>query len=195
MEPGLLFMETVGDLIGKLESASEYEGLKVAGLLRQLLLDGMPLADVVNRRHRLKLSFVVNDHLWPVRVGPRSRYWIRDEFDPHTATNPRPVSVRRDAFMGQQVAILEGHPITARDLIQYLANKAGAIHYAESSEPSHVALAEWMRQHHRRGRSEAVNTLAAVGRVATRAIYPLWRRVLGAESRAYVRATHHSPAQ
>jgi hypothetical protein len=58
-----LFLEVLDDLRAKCESKSNYNYVKAAGLLRQLLLDATPLVDVINKEYKEKIVFEVNKPL------------------------------------------------------------------------------------------------------------------------------------
>jgi len=55
------FLHPLDDMDERVQRKTPYDLIKAAGMLRLLLLDAQPLAVVVNRRHRLKLSFEVLD--------------------------------------------------------------------------------------------------------------------------------------
>jgi len=59
-----LFLETLNDLRAKM-NGSEYDLIKACGLLRLLLIDGGNLLDIVNRKHKQKISFTINDKTPP----------------------------------------------------------------------------------------------------------------------------------
>ncbi len=54
---------------------------------------------------------------------------VRIDFDPS-----KPVSLSIDSFLKQTVAFIGGEFITRRELIGYVANKAGGVHYDPSSD-------------------------------------------------------------
>ena len=49
-----LFLRTLDDCRSAIAGEDEYELLRSTGLLRQLLIDGRPLVDVVNQKYHKK---------------------------------------------------------------------------------------------------------------------------------------------
>jgi hypothetical protein len=61
MNPVFLFCRTVEDIGNIIEKPDNYEILRSSALLRQLLVDGNRLVDVVNRQARVKIQFEIAD--------------------------------------------------------------------------------------------------------------------------------------
>jgi hypothetical protein len=57
-----LFLATVQDLRTKIRTNKEYHLIRACGLCRHLLLDGHPLLNQVNKRHKLSITFHIKDY-------------------------------------------------------------------------------------------------------------------------------------
>jgi hypothetical protein len=113
--------------------------MKAGGLLRLLLLDGLPLVHEVNRHRKLLLVFRVVDplavigtdeflevareaeivllpgvNLWP---GPPGR---RAEVDA--------VELSLDPFLGFTIGLIEGVPLTVKETIGFASHVGGGVH-------------------------------------------------------------------
>jgi hypothetical protein len=145
-----LFLKTLSDLRDRLsdlghhvEGEYEYRVIRLSGLLRQLLLDG--LVDQVNRP-RLRLLFQINANVLErgtMLPQPSSQpsipiYWqAGDLLDPDSAEfllGPAGASlVKRQKmnirqFLSTAVASWNGDKITVEALIRYTANVHGGVH-------------------------------------------------------------------
>jgi hypothetical protein len=128
------FLRTVDDLIKRYDSKDSYETLKIAGLLRLLLLDNPCLIDIINKEYRLKLEYKARD----VRV--KFKKYSKDA--PSVAASvslyagegnqSEAPSKVRNAFLKLPFGAVDGQWSTVEDVILYCANKAGGVHYDQS---------------------------------------------------------------
>ena len=131
MDENRLFLATLRDLEERLTRPDEYGMLRTAALLRQLLLDKNRLVDQVNRPLRLKFSFEIADNEAYQRVIFADRpsfYSVQDALDPTDPIFGRTRILTRDQFTGTLVMVVDGNPITIKDLINHLANVEGGVH-------------------------------------------------------------------
>jgi hypothetical protein len=54
-----LLLNTLDDLKGRVDKGDNYNLIRAAGLIRQLLIDENPLIDLVNKNYKLKILFRV----------------------------------------------------------------------------------------------------------------------------------------
>jgi hypothetical protein len=133
VEGDQLFLETLRDLEKRTgTAASEYELLRSAALLRQLLLDESPLVHQVNRGRHLRFAFRVNvrEPIWK-RVGTDPPvFWSRhDGLDPETALVSAEIAeFKWGGFLGALVMIVDGRNFTVRDIIDQTAHVLGGVH-------------------------------------------------------------------
>ena len=121
-----LFVRTLMDVSERLASDDPYVLLRLSSLLRQLLLDGEPLMDRVNRTHRLRdLHFSVSHHAEEPPCSPE--LWIK-------SLNPdggEKQSLTRDQFLQKAIIRFYGTDYTVHELIDAAAHKMGGVHIDE----------------------------------------------------------------
>ncbi len=114
-----LFIGVYKDLQARAQNQDDYDLIKTGGLLRQLMLDGERLLDIVNRRHKLSLKFKILNHAKINRLVPE---WPHsDEFpniidkeviifywrnlDPSPAYSP----VKQRSLTSENISSFESH--------------------------------------------------------------------------------------
>lgn len=187
MTPSDLFLLRVRQLEAILETQSAEGMLGLSQTLRQLLIDGGRLVDVVNRDHRLPLEFAVGlsseEREAEMRaLGlPDARLHFLGAFPP---TEPRrKLSLKQ--FLSFPVAKLEGSHFSVATLIKACANRLGGVHFGEpasdSVEESEVRrFGEKLSQ---LGMQHAFSSLIIVAAVTLDALQPLARKVKALQSR------------
>jgi hypothetical protein len=185
MTPDDVFLATLEDLRLRCRlDASEYDMVQAAGLLRRLLLDGVPLWTRANRGVKLKIDAqwsrlrVAHDSasgelawvpgLWldPVLQDLALRSLTGPEKDQRTSGNLQ-------KFLQHQTVIRGESTVTIRELISHYANSEGGVHYDEGTADN--ALIEDIRLH---WDEPLRHTLLAASRIVVRAFEPLAAAVL-----------------
>jgi hypothetical protein len=178
MDRELLFLSTVDDLANRLApGADEYTLLRSAGLLRQLLTDERALAPAIASRHKVKLSFVVNatPPPWEIVPGlPPFQFWsLNDGLTPTGAASPRPAQVDLAGLLGTRVMVVNGHDVTVKDIIRYVAHVEGAVHAGVPKGDVERALAEVSSDLEVAGYSATVAAVRGIGEVVLSGLQPL----------------------
>jgi hypothetical protein len=128
-----LFVRRFDDLFLGLNARDDYEVIKLAAILRQLLLDDTPLIYKANRPHRIKLQFVVNsivDSRLPIQPDI---HFHAASIDPSMLSLPAGTkTLSLDKFLGLKILDIKTDWFTVRELIKYAANKAGGVHHGEN---------------------------------------------------------------
>lgn len=184
MDDDTLFLETLRDIRGKSDSNNprpEYEAQQLGWLLRKLLMDGHPLIDLANRKHRLPIRFLVDDGSpyqdMVLSMGPEF-YSLVDAFDPQDSgvAGARVIEVDRDGLLARPILLLKSDWYSVRDIIKYVAEVEGAVHRGQPSAKERVLAESGI------GiggyDSPAVRSLFPVGRVVARGLEPLEARIL-----------------
>ena len=184
MDRDRLFLETLQDLDTRSAGgATEYEVLRSALLLRELLLDQSPLVHQVNRHRKTPITFRVNvrDPIWKIAGSPAPSFWARqDGFDPDTAlTVPQIADLDLPAFLRQVIIVSGGTELTVKDVIRQVAHILGGVHAESAEEASEHTLAAVSASFRIGGLDPVIRSLEAVGRVVVRALQPLRVRVEG----------------
>jgi hypothetical protein len=154
-----------------------YEALMAAAPLRQLLMGDPPLMDVANRTRRLKLRFDVARRVEPLRPNTIF-YGPGAGFDPQANMPGYAVErVGRDKLLRELMMYVHGRTITVRDLIEFTANAAVAIHYDNRAKRQRAVLAAVSEQLAVGGMDATVDSLLAVARVVVAGLEPLVARI------------------
>lgn len=177
-----LFVETVADVrrrSGDLGARVRYELLGIAPLLRRLLIDARPLLNTV-RAARPDVS-----------TDFRIRQWSPSG-DSHVATDLRriqlggpelvggaddPALPKLKHFIRAKVGLLQGRPLTVRDVVRYYANVEGGVHFGAPEDDAQRVLNQMAPL--LLGRSTGqIEILAHLGNIVVDALTPLCESIL-----------------
>ena len=165
----------------------EHDVLNIAATMRQLLLDG--LMHDANRTQRLGIHFTLND-LKPESGIP---HW-----DPTSVLDPGTsriaggtVDLTLDQFLARKVLVIEGTPISVKQLITFFANVEGGVHWSGSPTGDDALLRLWrpagkLTSANGEQRTSMAHVLASLARIVVTALTPLRQTVratLPSESR------------
>jgi len=137
MDVGRLFLETLDDLETRTRhEASEYDLLRAAALLRELLLDDDPLAHQVNRAIQMPLRFRLR--VKTPEPGDEFLLWLG--IDPNATVDAPIREVGLKEFLGTALVFLPSSRITVGPVITLAANVRGGIHRGRPKDPAHQAF-------------------------------------------------------
>lgn len=165
---------------------SEYNVLKIAGLLRQLLLDKHRLVDIVNSKTRLKkphldIKYEVMDKTPYQQMVEDLKpvFWtMQDGIYPKTALIAgRTKIVDRDGLLSYKVMSFAGSNVTVRDIIMYEAHVGGAIHAETPRETVEKAIHEIANSVNVGGYPPQTRQLLAIARVVLDGLRPLKEQI------------------
>lgn len=190
MKPQALFELRIRRLCKITAERQPEELLDLAGILRQLLIDTLPLLDVVNRKFRKKLRF---------RVSDSTEELIKKDSE-KVPTLPLPSMVfcsiiphkeegrliNKDQFLRHSIIFLRplNHPsgfhFTVKDIISICANRLGAVHYSppEKDEATEALMRHFNQQTSLYGSPIAFGVLAEIGVVLLEAVDDLYQDIL-----------------
>jgi hypothetical protein len=191
MDLQYLFLRVLDDLNRVSSSIDDYDNLRIASLLRLLLLEEQPLVHKVNRIHKLPLSFFVGEVLINNVVDPATQpppptprliktrdgrlfFAVGRRFDPQTS-NGSVHEMSLDQFLRALVLKVEDHWVSVHDFISHMAYVEGLVHSGspKAKRVADEALHRWRRTLHFHGRALTLETLAAIGRVACASLVAL----------------------
>lgn len=177
-----LFTRTLQHLHKAINSSDEYEVLRGSALIRQLFLDGgISVFDQVNRHYRKKIEFEIVDHNPPTIGGVDFDIWcVVDGIDPQVAPLHMPrVKLKRDDFLTQIIAIVDGNKYSIKDLIKYVANVMGGVHSGNAKDEREKGLVKLAELPLFSNINVALLFVRAIGRVVLQAMRPLLYQVAG----------------
>lgn len=177
-----LFLATMDDLDERLAAAEEYDALRAAALVRQLLLDGAPLVHQVNRERRVKVVFRVGDlGAVPSRIPPGAvgvRFMVDGLYPDQDLGRIQVVhEVGLDGFLGHPVGHYGDEPITIADVVKYLAHVEGGVHAGEPASEVDSNLARMAAAVRVGGLTAPVRVMRSIGRITRDALVPLRKAV------------------
>lgn len=174
-----LLVRRFDDLLLGLSARDDYEVVKVGAILRQLLLDDIPLMHKANRHHRLKLRFTVNDIFSkPLPIQPDVQF-VAGGFDPSMVSLPAGTkSISLGQFLGLEILNSRTHKFTVRELIKYAANKAGGVHFGETLDAREAELLRTIEKVEGIGFPAIAIALRSVSRVTLTMLAPLRQAIV-----------------
>jgi hypothetical protein len=182
-----LFCHTLDDIADVIANPTDYEVLRSSALLRQLLLDGGCLVDLVNRAHKLKVEFEISDG-WATEYNKAilnlnpSILLVLDGLSPDTQLLKAPnAKLRKDDFLAYRLALINGTYISVRDIIDHCSNVMGGVHAGSPRSESQKAIssADFMRIG---GGAISIKQLMPILRVVHKALDPLKVRVISSST-------------
>lgn len=170
-----LFVRRYDELMDGLSARDEFEIIKLAAGLRQLLLDQAPLVHQANTEHKIKLRFRVNN------VGDSLDLPVRPDIDFHArGLDPSFIQVPRGTrdlklaqFLATTVLETPDLKVTVADLIRYGANKAGGVHLDSRRESNEAKLDETFGRLAALGASPLAISVTTITRITLAALKPL----------------------
>ena len=179
------FLSVLDDLDALVASKDGYHVVRISLLLRQLLLDGHPLVDTVNRRYRVpKLTFEICK---PDMTHVQSMIWSWVEgLDPEKNRGLPRSAVNREAFLSTPYMVAHGHQYSVRDVIHYSAVLDGGSHIDPNpDDPKEEAFRSFRDSkifplRFAQGLPISHQPLKVIGTVVLRAVQPLRAAVLAA---------------
>jgi len=131
-----LFCDKYDDLEELVKSLIPYDLSRASAIIRQLIIDGSPLMDQINRTHKLNIIFPVSKINIPDLNAPLNRgleYWdIQDGLYLEEMKPEQLEHVKRDKLLSKGIMIVKGKEITVKDAVKYEANTQGAVHSREA---------------------------------------------------------------
>jgi len=92
-------------------------------------------------------------------------------------TLPSSIWVKKDAFLKRPVITYMKQSFSVRDIISFLANNSGAVHFARPKDPRSAALDQIMHGLYLQGLPLGVYMLLPIGRAARKGLEPFKRYV------------------
>lgn len=147
MDLDRLFLETLDDLETRIHlDASEYDLLRAAALLRELLVDEYRLVDQVNRPPKTPLRF----RLRVKTPDPGNSFEMWLGLDPNANVDVPIREVDLTELLRVSLVFLPSSRITVRQIITLAANVRGGVHRGRPKDPAHKAF-EYFRPKLRHG--------------------------------------------
>jgi hypothetical protein len=185
MEPESLFCFALADLDACIKSTWHYHTLRIAGLLRLLVLDDSPLTHQVNRAHRLRLRFehgpgATEEHPDPSReVVHGGLRFAAASLAPMQEVADRLVSSDLNAWLAAGAVRLDGSVLSVREFVQHMAYVRGVVHARQANGPLEEGLIAARHDEHHLVldfTEPVLDLLRQVGRVTETGLLPLFER-------------------
>jgi hypothetical protein len=179
-DPTELFVHRYDELVDLSAVADDIRALRIAGVLRQLFIDGTPLVHLANREQRLRLQFSINDV--PPLAIPGATVLLTSALLPSAGPfGGAARSVKLNDFLSTWIIQHEARRYTVHDVIDFAANKAGGVHLdRRGTEGSSLAVA--LSGLETLGVQPLVLALQAIAAIAVEALQPLRSAICGLHS-------------
>lgn len=180
-----LFLKSLNDLHLSINSGDEYKVLCASGIIRKLLVDGGRLVDQVNRDHKLKIKFrVIPPNFQSIQGVPEPHMWCMvDSIDPRRSPEKNAITelINIDKFLGLTIGRVDEHKYTVKNIIEFAANVAGAVHYRSPEGKLEEAINELRKFHIFSDINVLLQHLRSIGRIILEGLRPLRNKILGLE--------------
>lgn len=175
MDSDQLFLQTLDELKVRLaQTPDEYSVIRIAAILRQLLLDEQPLVEQVNRGRQTKLRFRFYEAALPAMPGATLvAATISIQPGPNPPTGGRVVEGTLKQLLAAPAAYFKGRLASVRDVIRYGANVAGGVHHSSAKTDQDQALLGFGRLMDAFGLPADVRSLVGIGYVVADGLEPL----------------------
>lgn len=178
-----LFIETVADVRRRSQdpgARGRYELLGIAPLLRKLLIDARPLLSTVRAaRPEVPTDFRIRQWNAPgdSRCDADLPYLFRLGGPELVGGPDDPVLPKLKHFVGARVGLVQGRPLTVREVVKYYANVEGGVHFGVPKEDAQRVLSQVAPL--LLGRSTGqIEILAYLGTIVVDALTPLCESIL-----------------
>jgi hypothetical protein len=183
MDRRVVFLQTLKDIEERLQPGkTQYEVMKISGLLRLLLKDGVPSLDLLNRGRNMRLRFLVNSKPRGYEFGElQPVFWaMGDGFDPDTALLVDSIiEVNKNQLLACRVIYVSSTWYTVSDVIDQLAHIEGGVHMGDPNDDEDRQLTDASRFVRLGGMEANVYAIRSVARVVLKGLQPLRLRLEG----------------
>jgi hypothetical protein len=164
---------------GNSATGPEYDLLRAAALLRELLLDDSPLAHQVNRGFQMPLRF----RLRVKALEPGQEFLIWLGIDPNAAVDAPIREVGLTEFLGTVLVFLPSSKITIGQVVTLAANVRGGVHRGRPKDPAHQAFESFRLKFRHGDMPMELLLVVEIAKVVLAGLEPL-RRAVGDRSPA-----------
>jgi hypothetical protein len=175
--PELLFVRHIDALKDMVANPSEERLFEASRQLRQLLFDQHPLVHLVNRTFRIKLAFVcVLPPAFPPDIVPS--YQIVGIYPRKELPLRKRATLDLDSFFKHPIIQIGGQWATVKDVVNYFANYAGAVHRNRPDTPITQALEQTSLQLQIGQVPSALHCIGEIAKVALDGLEPLYAKAV-----------------
>lgn len=179
-EQETLLINIANELDKRLEKNDHYNLIKASGLIRQLLLDEIPLIDVVNKNYKLKIRFKTQkqNHSFQNSFEQNGVVWetvIGVHFIGPKHNDPEYTSyLKRAEFLKYNIIYFEGKNFTVKDIIKLCANILGGVHFGKPKKEKEIFL-DWANKTitYADGLNVCISAITDIIKIIVEAIAPL----------------------
>jgi hypothetical protein len=183
MDPDRLFLFTVDECRQVFGAPNDYSILRSTALLRQLLLDGNSLVDVVNRERRERILFTISDgwateYASTVMEDQPSLFCVADGLHPDSTPiiDAKIVKLKRDQFLKYNLVYSNGSFHNVGEIVSHCANVLGGVHIGSPRTPEEHSLSA-AQQFQIGGLPLSLRQVVPLLRVVADALDPLYQRI------------------
>lgn len=171
MNHSRLFEELLLELQELINSEKEYELIKSARVLRQLLLDGDALLHLVNREIRASPQFNLRN----------VEHQVTHEFNPNIYPHKPSDGVIRynlKNFLSHSFGLSDDRPVSVREIIKYGAIVLGGVHFKEDTNGEYAHISKIHNSRDGARNSDVLLALKDIGAITRDALIPIRDQML-----------------
>lgn len=128
----IMFQRKLQELQRHHDELSNYSLVDASNTMRFLLLDSMPLVDVLNRDKQIPITYRVNNDPWSETDGNMLSVLEWKEINPDLSMNP--AELKKDAFLRFHCLKFMGNKYDVQNMLQFYAYVRGGIHLDKGQE-------------------------------------------------------------
>ncbi len=167
------FLATIKDVTARIRSDDEYKLIRMAGLLRHLVLDGpKSLIHQVNKERKIKLQFTVRQIDAKNRKGESINYWGYRGFKTYKAY-PKIVSL--NGFLNHPFGfdIIHKRNLMIKDYIKHFAHVQGGVHSGKAKQAQDICLSFYIQMSKNESIPLDLKTLPLIAKTILTGLKPL----------------------
>ena len=158
-----LTISIIEDIREKLSNPSTYNYVKMSALIRQLLFDKNQLLLLAQKRSVNKIIFYAGSRgiqYDPDNLLKTPFVFIKGSLEPEKEV----IEVKPVEYGSLVVVLTNTHAWTIKDVIRYVANKRGGVHYDEQLEHGQKSLDELSKSLGMQGSERVFSQVSCIGK-------------------------------
>lgn len=128
----IMFQRKLLELERHHNELSNYSLIDASNTLRYMLLDSVPLVDILNRDKHIPITYRVNNDPWTERDENLISVLEWKEINPNLSMNP--AELKKDAFLKFPCLKFMGTDYAVQDVMKFYAYVRGGIHLDKGEE-------------------------------------------------------------
>ncbi|REL23929.1 hypothetical protein DYD21_20685 [Rhodohalobacter sp. SW132] len=180
VSPEEIFVRRYDEVRAGLRITDDFDVVELAATLRKLLIDGKALIDRANQKYGLKIRFTVNNLKGGSKLPNKPDFqFYADGINPAKIKKSSGIkSLKLKKFLKLEIAETKDDKFNISEIIKYLANKKGGIHYDENLDKRESLIADTFDNLNILGFSAFTLGVRAISEVVLDSLAPLYNEIV-----------------